>query len=50
MSYICLGVLYLLVIQLMFKLYFKDNINLNFSKLLGNNINSKIQFNLILLK
>ena len=44
MSSVCLGVLYLLIIQLVFKLYFKDNINLNLSKLLGNSTNIKIEF------
>src|SRR2546429_2752321 len=44
MSYICLGIVYILIIQLVFKLYFKDNINLNFFKLLGNNLNNKIEF------
>ena len=44
MSYICLGIVYILIIQLVFKLYFKDNINLNFFKLLGNNLNNIIEF------
>jgi len=44
LSYVCLGILYLLIIQLVFKLYFKDNINLKLSELLGNNINNKVEF------
>lgn len=44
MSYVCLGLIYILIIQLVFKLYFKDKINLNLSKLLGNNINTKLEF------
>ena len=44
MSYVCLGLIYLLIIQLIFKLYLKDNISLNFSKLLGNNVNIKVEF------
>lgn len=44
MNYVCLSILYLLVIQLIFKLYFKDKINLNLSKLLGDNMNTKIEF------
>ena len=44
MSYACLSMIYLLIIQIVFKLYFKDNINLNLSKFLGNNINNKIKF------
>jgi len=44
MSYVCLGILYLLIIQLVFKLYFKENINLKLSKLLGNSTNIKIEF------
>jgi hypothetical protein len=44
MSYICLSIIYVLIIQLIFKLYFKDKINFNFFKLLSNNINSKLEF------
>jgi hypothetical protein len=46
MDYVCLGIIYLLIIQLAFKLYFKNNINLKLSKLLGNNINNKLEFSL----
>jgi hypothetical protein len=35
--------MYLLIIQLIFKLYFKDEVNLNLSNLLGNNVNKKIE-------
>jgi hypothetical protein len=44
MNYVCLGIVYILIIQLMFKLYFKNNINLNFSKLLGNDYNTKLEY------
>lgn len=44
MDLVCLSLMYLLIIQLVFKFYFKDNVNLNLSKLLGNNINMKIEF------
>jgi len=44
MDYVCLSLIYILIIQLVFKLYFKDNVNLNLSKLLGNNINNKMEF------
>ena len=44
MCYLCLSLIYLLIIQLVFKLYFKDSINLNLSKLLGNKINNKLEF------
>jgi len=44
MSYLCLSIIYILIIQLIFKLYFKDTINLNLSKLLGNNLNNKVEF------
>ena len=44
MSYTCLGIVYILIIQLIFKLYLKDNVNLNLSKLLGDNINTKLKF------
>ena len=44
MDYVCLSLIYILIIQLVFKFYIKDNVNLNLSKLLGNNINMKIEF------
>jgi hypothetical protein len=44
MSYVCLSLIYLLIIQLVFKLYLKNTISLNLSKLLGNNLNNKIEF------
>ena len=43
-NYACLSVIYLLIIQLVFKLHFKDSINLGFSNLLGNNLNSKLEY------
>jgi hypothetical protein len=33
MDYVCLGIIYILIIQLIFKLYFKDNVNLGLSRL-----------------
>jgi hypothetical protein len=44
MDYVCLSMVYVLIIQLFYKLYLKDNINLNLVKILGNNINNKIEF------
>jgi len=44
MSYMCLNIVYILIIQLIFKLYFKDKINLNFSKLLTSDINTNMEF------
>jgi len=43
-NYACLSLVYILIIQLVFKLYFKDNVSLNLSKLLGNNLNDKVEF------
>jgi hypothetical protein len=44
MSYVCLSIIYLLIIQLVFKLYFKNTIKLNLSKLFGTNINTKLEY------
>ena len=44
MDYVCLSIIYILIIQLLFKLYFKDTINLNFSRFLGNEFNSKADY------
>ena len=44
MNYLCLSIIYILIIQLVYKLYLKDNINLNLYKLLGNNLNSKLEY------
>lgn len=43
-DYACLSIVYLLIIQLVFKLYFKDSISLNLSKLLGDNFNVKVEY------
>jgi hypothetical protein len=40
----CLYVIFLLVVQLIFKLYLKDSVNLNLSKFLGKNFNSKLEY------
>lgn len=42
--FLVLYMVILLVGQLIFKLYFKDNIKLNLSKLLGNNLNNKVEY------
>jgi hypothetical protein len=44
MDYVCLSIIYILIIQLVFKFYLKDKINLNLSKLLGDNINNKMEY------
>jgi hypothetical protein len=44
MSYTCLGLTYILIIQLVFKLYFKNSVSLNLSKLLGSAINTKLEY------
>jgi hypothetical protein len=44
LTYVNLSLTYILVIQLVYKLYFKDTINLNLSKFLGINVNSKVEF------
>ena len=44
MSYVCLGILYILIIQFVYKLYFKNEINLNLSWLIGDTINSKLKY------
>lgn len=42
--YFCIYLIYLLIIFLIYKLYFKENIKLNLSKILGNTLNTKIEF------
>lgn len=44
MDYVCLSMIYLLIIQLIYKLYMKDSIKLTFFKWLGNSFNNKIEF------
>jgi hypothetical protein len=44
LTYVSLSLTYILVIQLVYKLYFKDTVNLNLSKFLGINVNSKVEF------
>jgi hypothetical protein len=48
MDYVCLGIIYILIIQLVFKLYFKDSINLSLSKLLGDNFKVEFYLNKIM--
>lgn len=40
----CLYLVFLIVIQLMFKLYLKDNVKLSLDKLLGNNLNTRLEY------
>src|ERR1700744_624202 len=44
LTYVSLSLTYILVIQLIFKLYFKDTVNLNLDKFLGINVNNKVEF------
>ena len=44
LSYTCLSLLIILSIQIIFKFYLKDNVNLNFTNILGNYINNKTEF------
>ncbi len=43
-SITCLSLISILIIQIIFKLYLKDNIKLNFSNILGISNNSKLQY------
>ena len=44
MNYVCISMIILLIIQLVFKLYFKDNIVLNMSSILGSKLNNNLVF------
>jgi hypothetical protein len=44
MSYVCLSITYILIMQLVFKLYFKDSIKINLINLLSKNINIKLEY------
>ena len=44
LNYICLSLVIILIIQIFFKFYLKDSINLNLSKFLGININNKLEY------
>jgi hypothetical protein len=44
MNYVCLSLIYILIIQLVFKLHFKDTINLNFFNLFGSNTKIKLEY------
>jgi hypothetical protein len=44
MNLVCLYIVLIIIIQLIFKLYFKDSINLNLSKILGANFNNKVEY------
>jgi hypothetical protein len=44
MSYVCLSLIYIVIIQLIFKLYFKDTLNLNFINILSDNIKKKLEY------
>ena len=43
-DYACLTMMYLLLIQLIYKLYLKDSVNFNLARYLGDSINDKIEF------
>ena len=49
LNYICLSLVIILIIQILFKFYLKDNINLSLSYLLGININNKLEYYLNLI-
>lgn len=44
LNYICLSLVIILIIQILFKFYLKENINLNLSNILGININNKMLY------
>lgn len=44
MNYVCLSLIYILIIQIIFQSCVKDNITLSLSKLLGSNTNNKLEF------
>lgn len=44
LNYICLSLVIILIIQILFKFYLKYSITLNFSNLLGININNKLEY------
>jgi Cytochrome C and Quinol oxidase polypeptide I len=50
LNYICISLVIILIIQILFKFYLKDNISLSLSKFLGTNFNNKLEYylNLIL--
>lgn len=43
-SFTCISLLIILSIQIIFKFFIKDSINLNFSSVLGNNLNKRLEF------
>jgi hypothetical protein len=44
MNYVCLSLIYILIIKLVFKLHFKDTINLNLFNLLVSNTKIKLEY------
>jgi len=44
LNYICLSLVVILILQILFKFYLKENISLNLSNLLGININNKLEY------
>ena len=44
LNYVCLGLMFILIIQIAFKYYFLDNIKLNLSTILGIHINNKLEY------
>jgi len=43
-NYVCISLIIILIIQILFKFHLKDNINLNLSNILGNNINTRLEY------
>ena len=43
-NYVCISLIIILVIQILFKFHLKDNINLNLSNVLGNNIITWLEY------
>lgn len=44
LNYICLSLMFILIIQISFRFYFKDNVKLNLSSVLGDNLNKSIEY------
>lgn len=43
-TYMCIGMLIILIIQILFKFHFKDSIKLNISSVLGDKFNNTLEF------
>lgn len=44
LNYVCLGLMFILIIQIAFKYYFLENVKLNLSTVLGIHINNKLEY------